>query len=64
MSGDMQRSLADFAGSAVNFQVARDTPIEQLCELVGTLGKGHGDLLFIEVRLPTREHLVSRSGEG
>lgn len=43
---------AIFPESSVRFEVTADTPIEQLCTLVGSLGKGHGDLLFVEITLP------------
>jgi hypothetical protein len=47
------RIKAVYPQSSVHFEIAADTPVEQLCALVGSLGKGHGDLLLIEVSLPT-----------
>jgi hypothetical protein len=46
------RVTAIYLESSVHFEIAVDTAIEQLCGLVGSLGKGHGDLLGIEISLP------------
>lgn len=46
------RVTAIFAQSRLHFEVARDTPVEELCALLHDLGRGHGRPLTVEITLP------------
>jgi hypothetical protein len=47
------RVKAVFLDSTLHFEIAPETPLEELCLLLGSYAKGHSDPLFVEVSLPT-----------
>ena len=44
---------AVFRESILQFDVAALTPLAELCKLLTTFGRGHGELLLVEVRCPS-----------
>jgi hypothetical protein len=40
---------AVFEESTLHFQVPPETPLDELCTLLATYGRGHGELLLVEV---------------
>jgi hypothetical protein len=48
----LARVKAIFVESSVHFAIAAGTSLQQLSTLLSDFGKGHGELLVIEVSLP------------
>lgn len=43
---------AAFQDSTLHFEVSIDTPIDELCALLISLSRGHGDPLMVEITFP------------